>query len=134
MALQMILGRSGAGKSYQLYKKVIEESVKHPEKQYFVIVPEQFTMQTQRDLVAMHPKHGIYNIDVLSFMRLAYRVFEEQGGMKRTVLEDTGKSMLVRRVITEKKDQLQVFKNYAKKPGYISEIKSLLSEFYQYDI
>lgn len=134
MALQMILGRSGSGKSYQLYEKVIEQSMKHPEKQYFVIVPEQFTMQTQRDLVAMHPNHGIYNIDVLSFMRLAYRVFEEQGGMKRTVLEDTGKSMLVRRVITEKKDQLQVFKNYAKKPGYISEIKSLLSEFYQYDI
>ncbi len=134
MALQMILGRSGAGKSHQLYEKVIEQSIKHPEKQYFVIVPEQFTMQTQRDLVAMHPNHGIYNIDVLSFMRLAYRVFEEQGGMKRTVLEDTGKSMLVRRVITEKKEQLQVFKNYAKKPGYISEIKSLLSEFYQYDI
>lgn len=130
----MILGRSGAGKSYQLYQKVIEQSIKHPEKQYFVIVPEQFTMQTQRDLVSMHPNHGIYNIDVLSFMRLAYRVFEEQGGMKRTVLEDTGKSMLVRRVMTEKKEQLQVFKNYAKKPGYISEIKSLLSEFYQYDI
>lgn len=134
MALQMILGRSGAGKSYQLYQRVIEQSMKHPRKQYFVIVPEQFTMQTQKDLVAMHPNHGIYNIDVLSFMRLAYRVFEEQGGMKRTVLEDTGKSMLVRRVITEKKDQLQVFQNYAKKPGYISEIKSLLSEFYQYDI
>lgn len=134
MALQFVMGRSGSGKSYELYQKVIKESMKHPEKSYYVVVPEQFTMQTQKDLVTMHPNHGISNIDVLSFMRLAYRVFEEQGGMKRTVLEDTGKSMLVRRVITEKKDDLKIFQNYAKKPGYISEIKSLLSEFYQYDI
>ena len=104
MALQFVMGRSGSGKSYELYQKVIKESMKHPEKSYYVVVPEQFTMQTQKDLVTMHPNHGISNIDVLSFMRLAYRVFEEQGGMKRTVLEDTGKSMLVRRVITEKKD------------------------------
>ena len=134
MALQFVLGKSGAGKSHLLYEKIIEESMKYPEKNYFIIVPEQFTMQTQRDLVELHPNHGIINIDILSFMRLAYRVFEEQGGMKRTILEDTGKSMLVRRVITEKKEELQIFKNYAHKPGYVSEIKSLLSEFYQYDI
>lgn len=134
MALQFVLGRSGAGKSYQLYKKIIEQSMAHPEKKYFVIVPEQFTMQTQKDLVNMHPNHGISNIDVLSFLRLAYRVFEEQGGMHRDVLEDTGKSMLVRRVISEKAEELKVFRNFAKKVGYISEIKSLLSEFYQYDV
>ena len=97
MALQLILGKSGAGKSYALYKKIVEQSMKHPEKNYLVVVPEQFTMQTQKDLVHMHPNHGISNIDVLSFLRLAYRVFEEQGGMQRTVLEDTGKSMLVRK-------------------------------------
>ena len=134
MALQLILGKSGAGKSYALYKKIVEQSMKHPEKNYLVVVPEQFTMQTQKDLVHMHPNHGISNIDVLSFLRLAYRVFEEQGGMQRTVLEDTGKSMLVRKVISDQKENLKVFRNNIKKTGYISEIKSLLSEFYQYDV
>lgn len=134
MALQFILGKSGAGKSYALYKKIVEQSQKHPEKKYLVVVPEQFTMQTQKDLVQMHPNHGISNVDVLSFMRLAYRVFEEQGGLQRVVLEDTGKSMLVRKVISDKKEELKVFRNNVKKTGYISEIKSLISEFYQYDI
>ncbi len=134
MEVNLVLGRARDGKSTSVYQNVIEESQKNPEQSYFIIVPEQFTMQTQLELVQMHPRKGISNIDVLSFMRLAYRVFQEQGGMQKTVLEDTGKSMLVRRVIEEKQGQLNVFKNYAKKPGYISEIKSLLSEFYQYEI
>ena len=134
MALQLILGRSGAGKSYALQKKVVEQSMKNPKQSYFFVVPEQFTLQTESELLNLHPRHGISNIDVVSFMRLAYRVFAEQGGMSQTVLEDTGKSMLVRRVLSEKKEELQLFHKYAKKPGYISEIKSLLSEFYQYDV
>ena len=75
MSLQFIIGSSGAGKSYFAYKRIIQESLQHPEKNYYVIVPEQFTMQTQKTLVEMHPGKGILNIDILSFERLAYRVF-----------------------------------------------------------
>ena len=134
MSLQFVFGNSGSGKSDYLYQSILEEAEREPEKNFLLLVPEQFTMQTQLELVQLHPNKGISNIDVLSFMRLAYRVFQQQGGMQKTVLEDTGKSMLVRRVIEEKQEQLKVFKNYAKKPGYVSEIKSLLSEFYQYEI
>ena len=79
MALQLILGSSGSGKSHFIYKKIIEESMENPFRQYVVLVPEQFTMQTQRRLVQMHPGGGILNVDVLSFERLAYRVFQEVG-------------------------------------------------------
>ena len=75
MALQLILGNAGAGKSHYIFEKIIQESMEHPTKQYLIIVPEQFTMQTQKDLVMMHPRHGIMNIDVLSFERLAHRVW-----------------------------------------------------------
>ena len=104
--LKLVLGKSGAGKSYKMYQEMIQESMENPQGKYFAIVPEQFTMETQKDFVQLHPRHGIQNIDILSFMRLAYRVFEEQGKRQGTVLEDTGKSMLVRKVVSEKKDQL----------------------------
>ena len=79
MSLQFVFGNSGAGKSYALYQQVIRESKEHPEQKFLVLVPEQFTMQTQKELVGLHPDGGILNIDVLSFNRLAYRVFEETG-------------------------------------------------------
>ena len=101
MSLQFIIGSSGAGKSYFAYERVIRESMEHPERNYYIIVPEQFTMQTQKTLVEMHPGKGILNIDILSFERLAYRVFEETGGDNRKVLEDTGKSMVLQKMVQQ---------------------------------
>ncbi len=134
MSLQFILGGSGAGKSHYLYNRVIEESMLEEENRYLVLVPEQFTMETQKDFVTMHPRHGILNIDVLSFMRLAYRVLEETGKGKEPILEDIGKTMVLRRVLEERKDELVYFKSNIRKPGFVDEIKSMLSELYQYSI
>ena len=92
MALQFIFGNSGSGKSRYLYEQIIRESQVHPEKNYIVLVPEQFTMQTQRELVHLHPSKGILNIDVLSFGRLAHRVFEEVIAADLGVLKARGRS------------------------------------------
>ena len=134
MPLQLILGSSGSGKSYQLYQQMIQKSMEHPETNYIVIVPEQFTMQTQKDLVTMHPRHGIMNIDILSFLRLAYRIFDEVGHKEQVVLEDTGKSMLLRKVVANKSKDLILFQNNVRKQGFISELKSLMSEIFQYSV
>lgn len=83
MSLQFIAGGSGSGKTRYLYEKVIKESEEHPDIQYLFIVPEQYTMQTQKELVRLHPRHGLLNIDVLSFKRLAYRVFEHSRNLLR---------------------------------------------------
>ena len=134
MSLQLILGNSGSGKSYELYKHIITASVQSPGTRFLVIVPEQFTMQTQKEFVRLHPRKGILNIDILSFQRLAHRIFEEVGAEQRTVLEDTGKTLMLRRTASRHKDELRVLKGNLNKKGYLSQIKSLISEFTQYDI
>jgi ATP-dependent helicase/nuclease subunit B len=134
MSLQLILGSSGSGKSYYLYHKMIEDSFKMEETNFLIIVPEQFTMETQKDLVSMHPNNGIMNIDILSFMRLAYRVFDEIGGNDRPILDDSGKSMILRKVVELKKDELHLFASNVRKKGFIDELKSLMSELFQYSI
>jgi len=134
MPLQFIFGPSGSGKSYKLYHQIIEDSMRNPTQNYIVLVPEQFTMQTQKDLVSMHPRKGIMNIDILSFGRLAYRVFEETGGEKLPVLDDEGKNLILRKIAGEYESELKVLRGNMKKLGYISEVKSVISEFTQYDI
>ena len=101
MGLKFYIGASGSGKSYLLYQRIIDASIKNPHTNYLIVVPEQFTMQTQLELVKKHPNKGIMNIDVLSFGRLSHRIFEEVGGNDKPVLDDTGKSLVLRRVAAE---------------------------------
>ena len=78
MSLQFIIGGSGSGKTRTLYENLIHQSMEEPDGRFFALVPEQFTMQTQKEIVMLHPNHGVMNIDIVSFERLAYRVFEEK--------------------------------------------------------
>ncbi len=134
MSLQFIMGPSGAGKSHSLYEWITTESMKHPEKKYIVLVPDQSTMQVQKDLVLASPRKGILNVEVHSFHRLAYRIFEETGDKGRIVLNEVGKNFVIRKVAADCESQLRVLGSNLRKMGYISEVKSILSEFTQYDI
>ena len=85
-------------------------NVEDPEKNYLVLVPEQFTMQTQQKLVELAPNHAIMNIDVLSFKRLAYRVFDDMGMQDIQVLEETGKNLVLRKLAQEQEETLTVLR------------------------
>ena len=132
--LKFYLGASGAGKSTKLYQDIINRSIQEPERNFLIIVPDQFTMQTQMDIVKMHPAHGIMNIDVLSFGRLAHRIFDEVGSDTIPVLDDTGKSLILRHVADINKQKLPVIGGNMHRSGYIDEVKSTISELMQYDI
>lgn len=134
MGLRFYIGNSGTGKSYTLYQHVLEEAAANPDRNYIVLVPEQFTMQTQKDFVTMSPSHGILNIDVLSFQRLAFRVLAETGANKLPVLDEIGKTFVVKKVAEEKKQDLMVMSGNLSKLGYINEVKSMISELIQYDV
>lgn len=134
MGLQFILGKSGSGKSFTLYNQVIKESMEHTENNYIVLVPEQVTMQTKKELAGLHPNGVLLNIDVLNFPRFAYRVFDETGGMTMPVLDDVGKSLVLRKVALENEKYLPVLGPNMRKTGYIQEVKSVISELEQYGI
>ena len=134
MSLQFIIGGSGSGKTRTLYENLIRQSMEEPDGRFFALVPEQFTMQTQKEIVMLHPNHGVMNIDIVSFERLAYRVFEELAIENLAVLDDMGKSMVLRRVSSGVRGNLHLFGGHLDKAGFISEIKSMLSEFFQYGI
>ena len=65
MGVQFVLGPAGSGKTEYMLKTIIEESMLHDDMSYLYIVPEQFSMEAQRDIVTRHPRHGSMNIDGL---------------------------------------------------------------------
>ena len=134
MALKFILGNSGGGKTEYMYQQVVKEAAEHPRKSFLVVVPEQFTMQTQRKLVDLSENHAIMNIDILSFQRLAYRIFDELGMRNIEILEETGKNLVLRKIAQTQEEKLGVLKNNMHRMGYIGEVKSLISELMQYNI
>ncbi|MEY8516035.1 PD-(D/E)XK nuclease family protein [Lachnospiraceae bacterium 29-84] len=134
MSLQFVFGGSGSGKSDYVYKEVLRRAKEEEGRAFFVLVPEQFTMQAQRELVMRQERHSIMQVDVVSFQRLAYRVFDELGMQEIHVLEETGKNLLLRRVAEEQQENLLLLKANMKKAGYISEVKSVISELAQYRI
>ncbi len=132
--LRFCFGASGAGKSTRIYEEIINRSMDDPGTDYLIIVPDQFTMQTQKDVVKMHPSHAIMNIDVLSFGRLSHRVFEETGHGSFSVLDDVGKTLVLRLVADMLGERLPVLGGNMHRPGYIDEVKSTISEFMMYGI
>ncbi len=134
MGLIIYKGSAGAGKTRRMLLDLIEASVRNPQQQFLILVPEQFTMQTQKALLSLHPQHGTANIDVLSLNRLAFRVFDEIGYNSGAMLEEIGKSFLIEKTALENKKQFQYFGDMLTRPANIAGAKSMLSEMMLYDI
>ena len=134
MSLRFYFGPSGSGKSHRIYEEIMQRAAQEPGRNFLIIVPDQFTMQTQKDLVMRSDRGGILNIDVLSFGRLSHRILEEVGTKEMPVLDDTGKSLVLQKIAADLKEQLPAMGSLMHKQGYIHEVKSAISEFMQYGI
>ena len=140
MSYRFCFGASGSGKSSMLHSMLLEragrafENGESAHENYVILVPDQYSMQTQKEIVTRSPQKGILNIDVLSFGRLTHKIFEETGVPKRAALDETGKSLLLKRVAGQCASSLSILGRSIHYPGMISEVKSVLSEFMQYRI
>lgn len=130
--LQFVLGCSGSGKTEYIQRRIVGEAYDNPDIDYLFLVPEQSSLSIQSRLAGLHKKKGFFNIEVFGFNRLAYSVFQELNVKTEGILDDFGKSMLIRRVAGEQK--LSYFASSVDKNGFIDQVKSFMSELYQYDV
>lgn len=131
---RFILGGGGTGKTAYIYRWLTQEAEAHPTRRYYLFVPEQNTLKAQQGLIAASKRHGLLNLDVLSFQLLAYRVMEELGIQRPDVLDEMSRSLFLRRACQEVKGELKVYGSKLGAQGFINQLKALLSEFGQYDV
>ncbi|NCC16653.1 MAG: helicase-exonuclease AddAB subunit AddB [Clostridia bacterium] len=133
MALRFIIGTAGSGKTHLCMDEIIKKQTDGMGRQVF-IVPEQFTSQTERDLIAHSPQNAILSAEVLSFGRLAHRILSKNGFGQKLPLGDIGKSMALQKVLLDEKEDLSFFRNVMDKNGFVDQLSLTISEFFQYYI
>jgi len=133
MKIRYIYGNSGSGKSALCINEIYEKS-KNKNKNLIYIIPEQFTLQSEKKLVEKFPSGVFINIYVLSFKRLAHMIFSETGLYKSKILDDIGKLILIRKIAYETSKELTYFKNSIDKDGFLEKIGKSITEFFQYNI
>ena len=134
MGLKLIYGRAGSGKSKycidQIKKRIEEGKIN----KLILLVPEQFTFQTETKLLKEIGEKSVLNAEVLSFKRLANRVFNECGGITHERMKDAGKSMLIYKVLEDLNTDMKVFNRAIKQNGFIDIVSKTLTEFKKYNI
>lgn len=134
MPLQFIMGEAGSGKTEYVLKELLAKSGKDRTRQFFLVVPEQSTMQMQKRLVRMQKNHSVFRINIVSFARLAYRVFEDLNVDAPSLIDETGKCLILRRIMEQEKDHLKIYRNKVGDAGFVEKMKSMISECYQYGL
>ncbi|MEK4234070.1 helicase-exonuclease AddAB subunit AddB [Anoxybacillus sp. FSL W8-0703] len=132
MAVRFMIGRSGSGKTTMCLKEMIDQLAQKPDGDPIIyLVPEQMTFQSEYALINGSLK-GMIRAQVFSFTRLAWRIFQETGGMSRHHLTQTGVHMLLRKIVEQQKEQLTLFRKAADKRGFIEQLEQMLTEYKRY--
>lgn len=98
-----------------------------------LLVPDQFTLQAERNAFKYLGVQGLMDIEVISPSRLGLRVLKEVGGEKVSRLDKYGRHMLLSKIIAEEKNQLEVFRGMEAKTSFIELVNNLISEMKQYN-
>ena len=134
MSLRFIYGRAGSGKSRFCLNEIKERLENGHKGRLLLIAPEQYSLQAERSLIAAIGRSGIVETEVLSFRRMAYRVFGEVGGLAFPHVDPSSKSMILFGIINKLGDKLKVFGKAAGQKGFIETLSTMISEFKRYGI
>ena len=134
MTVRYLTGRNSTAKSQQIFAEIKQTLHSGTENRLILLVPDQFTFQTERDLIRSLDIPGIMQVEVLSFNRLGERVINEAGGRTRTTIDEQGKHMVLRKVINDNLHNLGIYSKVAKHPGFVEQVSELIAEIKRYQV
>lgn len=95
------------------------------------LVPAQYTLQAEIEIMSRLNLRGSLMIDVLSPGRLQGRIFERAGQAQRTIFDERGKCMVLAGIVDEEKENLTVYRSAAENgtQGLVQKMSSLIADF-----
>ena len=134
MGIRFIYGRAGSGKSSfcidEISKKINDNSID----KLIYIVPEQYTFQRETLLLRKVGEKALLKAEVLSFKRMAHRIFEAYGGRVHDRMKDSGRSMLIHKILQNNEENMSYFNRISKEHGFTDIISETITEFKKYNV
>ncbi len=133
MSLRFVIGRAGSGKTQYCLNEIIQKQ--QQQKGHFILlVPSQYSLQANKELIEKTQGKAILYAEVFDFNKLAYIVFQKRGVSKTIPLNTVSKSMILRKVLNQNKNDFLYFKNSLDQQGFIEQLSRTISELFQYQI
>ncbi len=125
-----LVGRAGSGKT-RFIRQLVAECTARGER-VALIVPEQFTFETERELASCLPG-GLLFASVFSFTSLARRVLKETG--ERSVfLSRQGRRMVIRKAADEAASSLSAFGGVCERSGFAEQCDAFFTQCKRFNI
>ncbi len=93
-----------------------------------LLVPDQFSLQAERDAFFYLQKKGLMDLAVVDFSALGYKILKETGGQVPPLIDKYGRHMLLTRILEESDDALKIYKGVRGKNSFIERVNMLISE------
>ena len=104
------------------------------DRRVLIIVPDQYTLEAERQAFRYLNVTGLVGLDVFSMSRLGHNILRELGGGRRTFIDKYGRQMLLTQIAREKDGELQVFKGNMAKNSFVELANDFISELKQYGV
>lgn len=127
--VKLLIGRAGAGKSQAILDRM---AAAHQERRQILIVPEQYSHRAERRVCAVGGDALSLDAEVLTFTRLATRVFAQAGGLAAPTLDDGGRLLVMYLAVKEVGEGLSVYRRPSRKSAFLTGLLNTLDECKSY--
>lgn len=131
---RFILGRAGSGKTHYCLQKMRDLILTGEGSQVVFLLPEQATFLYERELARMLPAQGFAGARVTSFRRLSYHAAKNSQVAPLPQLSETGKMMLMARILNAERGSLRAFAAPSLRTGFASTMLEAIAELKSYAI
>ncbi len=131
--IQFIFGCAGSGKTQVLYNK-IRELYNDGVNNMILLVPEQSSFETEKDMLDLLGEKGQYSVDVLSFSRFCDRLQSEYSYEKDNCINNIGRRVLMMSSIKECDDGLELFSNQTNDINFSETLLSLYEQMKMFQL
>lgn len=125
--LTFILGRPASGKTYTVINKIKELTGEH--KKAVLIVPEQFTFESERAVLSALGDKAALDVSVLSFSRLCDEIGDLKGGNAGKLLGDADKIIFMHRALKSVENELTLWGKYSGNVAFSTTMLDTIGEF-----